>query len=342
MIASSTTSAWDLISSHEVFDRLDSACVLHDGRFVFVAGGSDGQRLRTAAVYDIEMDSIRELPNLPCNMEQTCGGAIMNDHFYVAGDNGIYRIPVSGGEDWEPVYHAGDSSNIVETVVSNGASIFVLRDDQTMLCYDSQNEDDPIKLIPMSRKADSYSAAIVDNKIYVLGGHRYPNVLTSVDVFDISTELWSSGPPLPKPVAAAGTTVIKRWIVVVGGQTAKNVKSDCTFVFDTLTQEWTTRDKDLSLITSYHRCDKIGSQILSMAGYGGKLKKIHARKIVPNWNWECIKHFVLLRTLWEYGRALNVSLSIEDEKDSRADDDILPKIMTDLNLDMFREVLTYL
>lgn len=83
---------------------------------------------------------------------------------------------------------------------------------------------------PIPIPAIAYASAVVNNKIYVISGASFENAtspvaaLTSTQIYDPKTDIWSSGTPIPTPLDSAGVGLItdaegRKAIYVVGGET---------------------------------------------------------------------------------------------------------------------------
>ncbi len=100
---------------------------------------------------------------------------------------------------------------------------------------------------------DHFQAAVVDNKLYVMGGRTssaktnqvFQLVVPEVDVYDFKTGTWSTLPTeLNLPTLRAGCTsvVLDKSIVVIGGESPQvRAHSQCES-FNTKTQQWTSLD----------------------------------------------------------------------------------------------------
>jgi hypothetical protein len=77
--------------------------------------------------------------------------------------------------------------------------------------------------------------AVLNNKIYVIGGTGSAGWLTSVEVYDPSTNAWSVLPDTPMAIASAAA-VVNNKIYVIGGSYTKTVME-----YDPLADTWTPR-----------------------------------------------------------------------------------------------------
>ena len=71
-------------------------------------------------------------------------------------------------------------------------------------------------LSPMSFSREGESSAVINGKIYVIGGMG----LTSVEIYDPSTDTWSSGTALPSIIDRGSAININNKIYLFGGRNA--------------------------------------------------------------------------------------------------------------------------
>ncbi|SIR30155.1 S8 family serine peptidase [Micromonospora avicenniae] len=121
----------------------------------------------------------------------------------------------------------------------------------------------------MPRGRSAPSAAVVDGKLYVLGGWNADGApVPTVDVFDPATNAWSTlvGVSNPAPRAAAGTAVVDGRIVVVGGCPDGNCAGTrSVVVFDPHSRTFSTW-ADYPVPVAYLPCGAIGGGIYCAGG----------------------------------------------------------------------------
>lgn len=97
---------------------------------------------------------------------------------------------------------------------------------------------------PMPAPRSEFATAVVDSRIYVLGGNDLtapviPRPATArVDVYDPATDSWSSVAPMPVALRKHVAATVAGRIYVVGGQTALWPAVKTVFVFDPATGHW--------------------------------------------------------------------------------------------------------
>ena len=213
---------------------------------VYVIGGRSGVagyygelRCGVNEVYDPATDTWETKASMPTNRSALCANVV---------DGKIYLI---GG---------------LETPVSSGPNVSVLTE-----VYDPATDSWTTKK-PIPTGVYYYASAVVDNKIYVIGGSRRPSAETPNlnQIYDPETDTWSYGKPLPTPVtdAAAGATTgvwAPKRIYVIGGRI--NYSWDGTNinqVYDPENDSWTV---GASMPTArYHLAVAVVNDILYAIG----------------------------------------------------------------------------
>lgn len=385
------------MSNHALFRRNDFAMGVQDDRYILVAGGftRDDRILRSAGLYDVKTGSTIQLPPLPGDSNTACcAGAVAHGFFYVFDYFGpIHRICIhvqehlsfnkmfkNETEVWESIQFDLTDRMSISCVISDGEHIFVFDDNKHLflsfhpITFKWKNL--PMMLTPRR----GFSAAILKNKIYVLGGfsigHRTNGIpettssyLSSVEVYDIHSQSWSYGPDFSfvkesisksfhdlnlnvicndsnsyNGLGFSAAIAIKSWIVVTGGMMEGNQDSKSILILNTRTQKWTQHKIELSASRYHHKSAVIEARSKFLFVVGGKK---HSNKQFPFqiesidlnglqlYHWYTIRHLVLLRKLIDDRRASILN-------DNQGSGNIFSKLMMDINLDLFRQIITYL
>ena len=82
------------------------------------------------------------------------------------------------------------------------------------------------------------AAAVVGNRIYVLGGY-HPDPLDLVEIYDVTTNSWSTGPSMPHRRYGGSAAVAYGKIYVAGGGDGGQLWPDVD-VFDPATNTWSS------------------------------------------------------------------------------------------------------
>lgn len=70
---------------------------------------------------------------------------------------------------------------------------------------------------PLPSKRFNPGIALINDKIYIVGGFSGDDVLTNVDIFDPVKGVWSKATSLPKKNVAMGSTTLNNKIYIIGG-----------------------------------------------------------------------------------------------------------------------------
>ena len=73
------------------------------------------------------------------------------------------------------------------------------------------------RIAPMGTGRGDAGAAVVDGKVLVVGGFSGHNFLSSVEVYNPSTNTWQMGPSLKVPRSGMGVAVLEGTVYVAGG-----------------------------------------------------------------------------------------------------------------------------
>ena len=112
----------------------------------------------------------------------------------------------------------------------------------------------PIKEFPWTTKSQmptprlEFSSAVVDGKIYIIGGrdandtNTPKQVVSTVEVYNPATDSWATGPSLPVALANQMTIAVNGKIYAIGGneEFATDTR-DVVQEFDPATQQWTPK-----------------------------------------------------------------------------------------------------
>jgi N-acetylneuraminic acid mutarotase len=124
-------------------------------------------------------------------------------------------------------------------------------------------------LSPMPYQQNEAASAVIDGKVYVIGGFEIDSEPTTrVQVYDPASNKWSEGAPLRERVHHAAATVVDNKIYLVGG--FRNVFSkreplDTVWVFDPAAKTW-EKKAPLSSPRGAHMAAAIGDKIYAIGG----------------------------------------------------------------------------
>jgi N-acetylneuraminic acid mutarotase len=216
--------------------------------------------------YDPATDNWTAKTPMPTPRIGSFGIAACQDKIYVIGGEdealswkGHYFLSTNEVYDpltdtWETKEPMPTSRRYVEANVVNG-KIYVVGgmtsedENRRYLNYTALNEVyDPATDSWITKQAAPiavarHASAVVDNKIYIMGGTDASQQLLSNQIYDVETDMWSLGASLPTNTyyaAAAATTGVmapKRIYVIGGGLTEP---TDFVHVYDPALDNWTS------------------------------------------------------------------------------------------------------
>lgn len=93
---------------------------------------------------------------------------------------------------------------------------------------------------PMLTARSEIGAAVIDGKIYVVGGiDAYARTLRSMEIYDIATDTWSNGPPMPQALHHPAVTTDGEKLYVLGGLIGISFDTvDTAYQYDPATSQW--------------------------------------------------------------------------------------------------------
>jgi N-acetylneuraminic acid mutarotase len=132
-------------------------------------------------------------------------------------------------------------------------------------------EDSWVSLTPMPTARSMLGVAVVDGKIYAIGGiSGTQNILGTNEVYDPETNSWSSKTPMPTHRYSFGIAVFQNKIYCIGGATT--IKSDgyvtnVNEVYDPSTDTWENRTS-MPNPRSDLEANTVGDKIYLIGGQG--------------------------------------------------------------------------
>lgn len=119
-----------------------------------------------------------------------------------------------------------------------------------------------------------FAAAVLDDKIYVLGGLagrtvRVTEVTTVVEVYDPAADTWSRAADLPLPLHHLAVAALGGRLVVAGGYDGDDFTPDvrATWVYDPAADAW-SQGADLPAPRAAHALVAVGDRIIAAGGVG--------------------------------------------------------------------------
>lgn len=301
-----------------------------------------GTKDNGTVMYDAQTQTVFRIPDPP-HGELT----LLNDVLYAFEQRRpIQRLSLSPKSKWEKVHTILETHPY--TTVSFKNYLYIFGFHSLIYCYDTI-ADELTKISKIPNEVLNFTVAAVANRIYIIGGwNRYSHeAVATVQVFDIVSQTWSISSPLPKALReGTATAVLDRWIIFSGGfahyRHHPNYQlNDKIFVFDGLSQKWCESEVKLSPPRKMHKCITVRCHMMYVGGLDDSyrfcpLQVIDIKNIIPDWTYEQIRKYILVRKLVDEGRATPIVLNFDYE------DKVMQNLITDLSLDMFRNVLSYL
>lgn len=177
------------------------------GSFIYVVGGLSGwSTARTVEAYDPVVNQWRSAPMLPVGLH----------HAMAVNYQG--ELVVLGG--WR---RKGNDVN-----ASYSDRVFVLKSNGWQ------------ELARLRRPRAAGGAAVVDDKIVVVGGQGPDGLIAQTEVYDGASRSWRDGSPIPTPREHLGAAADDRFVYAVGGRDhVPEANSDALERYDPVEDTWT-------------------------------------------------------------------------------------------------------
>lgn len=246
-----TTGQWMEVSSTDgskPIQRHEAAFVAVGDKFYLLGG----RGIRPVSIYDTETEKWTEGTKPPLEIH----------HFQpVVVDEKIYLVGAM----------TGPYPN--ETPVEN------------IIIYDpNQDKWETGPEIPENRRRGGAGAVFHDNKIYVACGIKNGHIgdhKTWIDVYDISTEKWSTLPDAPRPRDHFQAVILKDKLYLLAGRTSMSKKGVFGHtvaevdVLDLKTNTWSTLEEDLPTTRAGNSAIGLHNHVLVIGGESDRQQKAH-------------------------------------------------------------------
>jgi N-acetylneuraminic acid mutarotase len=168
--------------------RSDFGVAIADGRLVVVGGMSQGQPIKSVVALDLATQSWNGLPDL----------ATARHGMAVAGvGKNIYSIGGASGPGDSQITSSAESLKLAPRKPQPASEWRVLPD------------------APTERLMMAW--AVLGDEIWIAGGMRHGETLSTVESYNAKTGAWQTRPPLPIPLHHATATTYRGEMVVIGG-----------------------------------------------------------------------------------------------------------------------------
>lgn len=213
----------------------------------------------------------RGLPDLP-DAITSFGAAVVGEHLYVySGHTGrahnysknnysehFRRLNLNWSGDWEelPMQDPVQGSALVayDGAIYRVGGVFARnepKDDDDMHSTDRFARYDPEKkewtdLTPLPEKRSSLDAAVLDGKIYVIGGWKLAGVAEDAKwgedywVADLTKDeiVWESLPKAPFTSRAVAVAATDKYVYTIGGMSDEDSTTAKVYIYDPAAKEW--------------------------------------------------------------------------------------------------------
>ena len=172
--------------------------------------------------------------------------------------------------------HGDDLSNeISKKVIAIGVAVLIA----LLTQIESFAGEDWEVITQLPTKRWEFSTAVVDDKVYIIGGSPFENNagpfgVSTVEVYDPHTNTWQRGADMPTPRTNAKAAVVNGTIYVFGGYHSKDKflqnwkMADRVEAYDLLTDTW-TRKKEMPISRFYFGLAVVAGKIYLIGGTTG-------------------------------------------------------------------------
>jgi N-acetylneuraminic acid mutarotase len=245
--------------------RLEVAGVALDSKIYIIGGMDQKGTTDRVEVFNVETQKWSKLTPLPEKLNHAAAATFNGKIYVVGGFNGsgvstkflfIYD-PLS--DKWKKGENMPTARGSLTAKFVNG-TLYAIGGDQTVL-YDLNKVYNPqgvvatneaydpktnswTKKSPMPTPRDHLSSAVVEGRIFVIGG-RQPDVgplfkdLNQNERYDPANDTWHSFKPLPTNRSGLAAAPIDGTIYVIGGESTKKT-FNATEKYDPSTDSWTS------------------------------------------------------------------------------------------------------
>jgi N-acetylneuraminic acid mutarotase len=165
---------------------------------------------------------------------------------------------------WETLTPLPESSEGNRAAAANG-KIYVMSGSRN---FEYDPKTDKWSIIPPSATPRAYFAiAVVQNKIYTIGGSWGNEYTNTNEVYDPSIQEWKNLSPIPANISGFNANVVNGKIYVIGGATYQNPLLSINLVYDIANDAWTNKTAMPYPATAY-ASSVVDNKIYIMGGLG--------------------------------------------------------------------------
>ena len=221
---------------------------------IYAIGGFNGHCLGVNEMYDPATDTWTTKRSMP-TPRVNFGIAVVENKIYCIGGSTKNVVGVGANEVYDPLTDTWETktpmptnrslldANVVDgEIFLIGGYRYSFQDKPSSHKFDLNEVYDPSNDTwttkePLPQAVYSYASAVVDNKIYVIGG----SPLNLTQIYTPETNIWSYGNPIPSELygscgaATTGNMAPKRIYVLGGGMM---LPSSQNYIYDPEKNEW--------------------------------------------------------------------------------------------------------
>ncbi|WP_323753768.1 kelch repeat-containing protein [Marinobacter sp.] len=256
---------WETMAPAPI-DVLDASGAGIAGKFYAVGGKNANGHLNTLLIYDPNSDSWTQGPDLPGPAIENPAVTAINGKLYVfGGSTGPFSGAVSNAATYNPA--SGLWTALPDMPTPRGGATAESLNGEIYVIGGMSNQGASLDIVevfnpstntwrtisPLQSVRDNPGSAVLNGKIYVFGGRtRLANgstvdgAMKSVEMFDPSTQLWTSMTPMPTGRRAVSVGVLNGKAQISGGEYNPNASSgvfEQNEEYDPVTNSWRTLTK---------------------------------------------------------------------------------------------------
>jgi len=134
------------------------------------------------------------------------------------------------------------------------------------LSSDEVKENSWTTLAPMPTPRSGFGLAVVDEKIFVIGGYKNGEYLGTTELYNPETDTWINKTAMPTPRSGFAIAVVQNKIHVIGGFTGVTSSTNVHEVYDPVTDTWTSRENSPLAYRSGITANVVDNKIYVISG----------------------------------------------------------------------------
>jgi N-acetylneuraminic acid mutarotase len=203
-----------------------ATAVAYRDAVVVIGGSSDNIAEASNKVFQFRDGKWSELPSLQ-HGRVAPAAAVVNDKIVVVGGQDDKKLvpstEVFDGSSWKQAADMPTSREHL-AAVSDGTYVYAvggraLSADENSAAFERFDPEAGTweKLPDMPTPRGSYGAAFIDGRIVAVGGEEPTRVLSTVEMYDISTGKWTTLAPIKTPVHGEAVDAVGSTVYCIGG-----------------------------------------------------------------------------------------------------------------------------